>query len=106
MPLVVDGFTGTVWGTWRRLCRAESERTIVMADHHVANYEKAIIEPPAKVGRQDAVGTAVLSPIAPPGPAIYRAKVTFPIQVSSRCVILWPSSFVTPDIPFTVAAAH
>lgn len=91
---------------WTRRCMAESVRSIVRADKKVDTYEKAIIYPPDKIGEFPAVGEAQLSKVTPAGPAIYRAKVTFPAQLSWRCVLPWAVTFTTPDVPFVVAKAE
>lgn len=88
---------------WTRRCRAESVRTIVRADRKVDVYDKAVIEPPAKIGPLQAVAKVKLSSIMPIGPAIYRATVTFPAQAAWGCVLPWPRTFTTPDVPFTVS---
>lgn len=92
--------------TWSRRCRAESVRSVVRSDRKVDTYEKAIIYPPAKVGDVHAIAEAQLSKVTPPGPAIYRSKITFPAQLSWTCVMPWAVTFATPDVSFVVAKAE
>jgi len=89
--------------TWSRRCRAESVRSIVRSDKKVDVYDKAFIAPPQNTGMVQSIATAKLSSIMPPGPAIYRATVTFPAQLSMGCVMVWPMTFTTPDVQFTVS---
>lgn len=92
--------------SWSRRCHAESVRSIVRADRKVDTYETAAIRVPDSVGERHATGEASLSKLAPPGPAIYRSKITFPAQVSLSCILPWSVSFTTPDVPFMVSKAE
>lgn len=91
---------------WHRLCRGTSTRTIVLPSRHVDTYEPAPIYPPAKLSNIPATGQAMLSLSATEGTGIYRATINFPTQFSKGCIIFWPISFTTDDIPFKIASAR
>lgn len=88
--------------TWHKRCKGFTAREIVRADNKVDHYDKLTVDVPEKVGMRRAVASVELSKIMPVGPAKYRTVMTFPAQVSKSCLLMFPVTFTTKEVPFVV----